>query len=427
MSSLSSQASLFIKPPLHVLEVLGNAIVGGMETWVVRMVERLPAERFRVSVVCPFESALTERLRAMGLSVYILPMPNELAWNAVNQLRVLVESHRVDLLHAHLPNAHLLAGVAGRLAGRPVLTTVHGRQISLADLEMHRAVASHLSVVCRHTYLHALGLGVTPDHLTCDPNGVDTNIFSPRRSRGTLRRNLKLPPSALLVGFVGRLSMEKGPEVLVRAALLLRQALPDAHVVFVGEGPCRATLEAQIASLDLCPWVHLLGVREDMPALYSELDVLASTSYSEAMPLAIMEAMACGLPVVATRVGGVPDMVQHGHTGWLVAPGDYEDLARMLVALLLDGGLRQAMGTAARRHAMNHWQLDACVARLGGLLERLSGSRTALHHAQDPRDRDSLENAADTAGFLAPQPGAALNRAGTPFAANGVHHLPEEP
>jgi glycosyltransferase involved in cell wall biosynthesis len=338
-----------------------------------------------------------------------VPMPEELAWNSVNQVRVLVDSLQVDLLHAHLPNAHLLAGVAGRLAGRPVLATVHGRQLSLTDLEVHRAVASHLSVVCRYTYFHALGLGVAPNQLSCEPNGVDTQVFAPRRSRGTLRRRLKLPPSAPLVGFVGRLSMEKGPEVLVRAAFLLRQAKPDAHVIFVGEGPCRATVQALIEKMGLNSCIHLLGLHEDMPSLYGELDVLVSTSYSEAMPLAIMEAMACGLPVVATRVGGVPDMVQHGRTGWLVAPGDFEDIARCLALLLSDEEARSGMGAAARRHALSQWQLEACVTRLGRLIERLSGTHTDLHDLHNRSSSASLDQTPAASAHHAQQTGATLN------------------
>lgn len=407
MPPLTPPASLFIDPRIHVLEVLGNAIVGGMETWVERMLERLPAERFRLSVVCPFESALTDRLRAIGRNVHIVPMPEEMSWSSVNQLRVLVDFLQVDLLHAHLPNAHLLAGVAGRLTGRPVLTTVHGRQLSLTDLEVHCAVASHLSVVCRHTYLHALGLGVAPSHLSCEPNGVDTQVFSPRRSRGTLRRSLKLSRSTPLVGFVGRLSLEKGPDVLVRAALVLRKLQPDAHVVFVGEGPCRAALEPLISDLGLSSCVHLLGLREDMPSVYGEFDVLASTSYSEAMPLAIMEAMACGLPVVATRVGGVPDMVQHGSTGWMAAPGDFEDIARLLSTLLRDSVARHSMGAAARRHALTHFQLDGCVTRLGALMERLAGARR--HAIPEECGTATLDSAIDAPGHLASQPGTTLN------------------
>jgi glycosyltransferase involved in cell wall biosynthesis len=373
MPPLTASGAHGVESRVHVLVVLGNAIVGGMEIWVERMVARLPADRFDFTVVCPFESPMAQRLRMLGCPVHIVPIPEEPSWNTINQIRVLIECLQVDLVHAHLPNAHLVAGVAARLAGRPILTTIHGRHLTVLDLEAHRAVASHLSVVCQYSHLHALGLGVDPHHLTCDPNGVDTRVFQPKRTRGALRRFLQLPSTAPLVGFVGRLSHEKGPDVLVRAALILRQARPDVHVVFVGEGPCRGGLEALIAALKLQSCVHMIGVRQDMPSVYNELDVMASTSHTEAMPLAIMEAMACGLPVVATRTGGVPDMVQDGRTGWLTTVGDFEDIARRLSMLLSDDEGRRRMGIAARKHAVTQWPLDGCVTRLTELIERLSG------------------------------------------------------
>ena len=121
--------------------------------------------------------------------------------------------------------------------------------------------------------------------------------------------------------------------------------------------------------------VLLTGPREDMPQVYNELDLQACTSHSEAMPLAVMEAMASGLPVVATRVGGLPDMVEHGQTGWLVARNDFDDLAARCAGLLADAGLRQRMGLRARQRVVERMNLDDCVARVAQLLSRLARPR----------------------------------------------------
>ena len=356
---------------IHLLQVVGNAIVGGMERWVERLVEWLPAGRFRVTAVCPFESPFTDRLRALGSEVLVVPMPDDMPWSSVQSVLSVVRARGVDLLHAHLSNAHVLAGLAGRLAGLPVLSTIHGRQLTLADLEMHRAVGSHISVVCRQSYFHALGLGVDPALLSCDPNGVDTTLFRPG-PRGGLRAALGLAEDAPLVGLVGRISPEKGPEVFVRAALLLASLRPQAHMVVVGDGPMEDQVRRMVADYGLQQHMHLLGLVDDMPALYRELDLLVSSSHSEAMPLALMEAMASGLPVVATRVGGVPDMVAHGQTGWLVAPGDFQDIASRCNGLLGDDGLRRAMGARARARVVQHMGLDDSVARTVALLQRLA-------------------------------------------------------
>jgi len=363
------------RAPLHVLEVIGNAIVGGMESWVERFIERTLPGRIRFTALCPADGAYARRLRELGVDVHILPMADDPAWSSVQTAAALVQAGGVDLLHAHLPRAHVLAGLVGRLTGRPVLATIHGRQLTGLDLEVHRATGSHLSVVCRASFHGALGLGVSPALLSCDPNGVDTERFAPRRPAPTaLRDSCGLGVCEPLVGFVGRLSPEKGPEVFVR----LLQRLP-AHGVFIGDGPLRAALQAACDAAGLSGRLHFAGLREDMAAVYNELDILVSTSHAEALPLALMEGMASGLPVVATRVGGVPELVAHGETGWLAGPGDVDELAGRCAALLADAALRRRMGEAGRRRVMARFDLGANVEAVGRLMEQLAGGeRVAL-------------------------------------------------
>lgn len=362
---------------IHVLEVLGNAIVGGMECWVERLIERLPPDRFAVTALLPFEGQFARRLREFGIEVFVTPMPEEPCWASVQMATALVQSSGIDLLHAHLPNAHHLAALAGKLAGRPVVTTIHGRQIALLDLELHRLTGSHLSVVCQSTYFQALSLGVNAGLLSYEPNGVDCQVFAPRErpvGSHSLRARLQLSADTPLVGFVGRLSPEKGPEVFIRALLPLLARRPDAHAVMAGEGPLLEDLQEQIAQLRLDGKVHLLGLQTDMPRLYSELDLVVSSSHSEAMPLNLMEAMASGLPVIATRVGGVPGIVEHGYGGWLVAQYDSEDIGCRSAALLDDATLRHQFGECARRRAVESLNLDRSVERITQLFAKLAQS-----------------------------------------------------
>lgn len=359
---------------VQVLQVLGNAIVGGMESWVLRLVQQLPSDRFAFTALCPFESPVTEQLRAHGADVEIASMPEHLPWTTLQTACALVSERGIELLHAHLPQAHLLAGLTGALTQRPVLTTIHARQLTTLDLEVHRLAGSHVSVVARQSYFHALGLGVDPALLSFEPNGVDTTRFRPReRGDGEpLRARLGLSRAAPLVGFVGRLSTEKAPDVFVRAMLMLKTCRPDSHAVLIGEGPMHAELTALIHRFGLEGRVHLAGICHDMPALYGELDLLVSCSHTEAMPLVLLEAMACGVPAVATRVGGVPDIVEQGGTGWLVAPGDFDDIAQCCARLLGDAPFRRRMGERARERTVQHLDLAPSAARVGALLERLA-------------------------------------------------------
>lgn len=380
--------------PLRVLQVVGNAIVGGMESWVLRLVERLPRERFEFWALCPFESGFTDRLRALGATVHVAPLPDDPPWTTVQMTASIVQHAGIDLLHAHLPKAHLLAGMAGALTGRPVVATVHGRFLSTLDLEVHHFTRSHLSVVCPASHFHALALGVDPSCLSCEPNGVDTKRFRPLPEGSerppALRASLGLAPEVPLVGFVGRLSAEKGPEVFVRSAMILASHRPDVHAVLVGEGPLREEVTGLIRRFGLQDRVHLAGARTDMQSVYQALDLAVSCSHSEAMPLAVMEAMASGVPVVATRVGGVSDLIEHGQTGWLVAPGDFDDIGNQCAELLARPERLAAMGRAARERAVARLGLDASVARVAQLLESVAarGRPLALQRAPDvPADR----------------------------------------
>lgn len=398
---------------LHVLQVVGNAIVGGMESWVLQTAARLPRERFALSALLPFEGRLARQLREAGVAVTVAPMPEEPPWSSVQTAAALCRAGGVHLLHAHLPRAHLLAAQAGALTGTPVLTTLHGRELTMLDLALHRLVRSHVSVVCRPSWHHALGVGVDPARLSCEPNGVDTARFAPpaapRAAPGALRTRLGLEAGVPLVGFVGRLSPEKGPEVFVRAVAALQRRCPGAQAVLVGEGPMAAELQAAATAPGLAGRLHFAGACTDMPAVYAELDLLLLTSHTEAMPLALMEAMACGLPVVATAVGGVVDMVAHGESGLLVDPDDAEAAAQAAAALLADAAQRRRMGAAGRARAVASFDLAPAVARVAALLERVArrgpppaaaSAPTALNgHA-----RPGLTGAAGTVVALQPAP-----------------------
>ncbi|MDB5817968.1 MAG: glycosyltransferase, partial [Rhizobacter sp.] len=213
-----------------------------------------------------------------------------------------------------------------------------------------------------------------------------TTVFTPdarlsngrARGDGPLRRQFGIAADASVVGFVGRLSPEKAPEVFLRAALGVFRAQPDAHFVIVGDGPLRESCGQFVAQFGMQGRVHFCGMQHDMPSVYSELDIVVSTSHAEAMPLGLMEAMASGIPVVATKVGGVPDLIAQGVSGWLVGDNDFEGFAWHLNNLLSDVSVRCDMGRAGRQRVVEQFSLAESVAKTGALFESLSRPRTEL-------------------------------------------------
>ncbi len=357
---------------LRVLQVIGNAIVGGMETFVARLCEHLQRSgRFEIVCLCPYESAATDVLRRLGCVVHVAPLPEEPAWRGIEYASALVVEEEIDIIHAHLTNAHLLAGIVGRMTGTPVLATIHGREVQTADLAMQRLADTHLHVVSRATYYQALAVGAQRPRTTCITNGVDADRFKPGVPSGALRRACGIPPGAPLIGFVGRMSHEKGPDLFVRAAAAALACRPDAHAVMLGAGTMLEAMRELALELGVGERLHLPGSRDDIVDCLRELTLLVSSSRSEGTPLATTEALAVGIPVVATHVGGTPEIVTMGESGVLVAPGDTDALADVAVALLDQPDDLARLGAEARRRMIGRFSLAARNAEVAQLLESL--------------------------------------------------------
>jgi glycosyltransferase involved in cell wall biosynthesis len=363
------------KDTLHVLEVLGNAIVGGMEIYVRNLIRLLPSDLFRVTCLCPYETEYTASLRQLGCNVFVTSMQEDPPWRSIQTAVEIIRNQQIDLVHAHLPKAHVLAGLAGCLTRTPVVATVHGMSMTTQELGISRTTGTNLLVVCQEAYIQALTMGVPPDRVTLIPNGVDLDTFVPDRNGHPLREAIGVPLHAPLVGFVGRLAHEKGPDQFIRAAEYVHQHRPDVHFVLVGEGPMRQELTGMIQTMGLTDRVHLAGLWAEPWQVYPALDIVAQTSRIEGMPFSLLEAMACGRPTVAIAVGGVVELVEVGTTGQLVGPGDWEAVGDWLLELLANPVRLEAMGRAARKRVEERFDLRTSVQMIGDLFYRLADSR----------------------------------------------------
>ena len=187
-----------------------------------------------------------------------------------------------------------------------------------------------------------------------------------------------IPEGSMVIGCVARLDPVKDHGTLLRAYARLARAHPTVHLLLVGEGPQRPVLEREVAQLGLAGRVHFAGARSNRPNLHGLVDISVLTSQSEGFPNTIVEAMAAGRPVVATRVGGVPDAVEHGRTGLLVDPGDDEALAVALDALLTDEVKRATLGREARERARRLYHRDRVLPELEALYERCRARRIGV-------------------------------------------------
>ena len=358
---------------VNVLEVIGNASMGGMENYIKSFISRLPPDQFQVTCICPYESLFTASLRKIGVEeVYITPIADDPSWRSIQLTVEVARLHQTDILHAHMPKAHILAGLAGCLLRKPVAATIHGMNVSSHELGANRAVGSHLITNCQEAYTQSLAMGVPAERVSLVRNGVDTAVFTPGRNGDELRKAINVPPGTPLIGFVGRLDHEKGPDLFLRAAEYVHHLRPDVHFVLIGNGSMREQLGVMCANMRLEQQVHFAGWRTNTAEIYAALDLLVHTSRSDGTSLVLLEAMSCGCPTIGLAVGGVPEIIENGSTGLLAGAGDWEGIGIRIIQLLKEPELMQSMGAAAHIRIKQQFDLELNTRRTAELLRDIA-------------------------------------------------------
>ncbi len=332
-----------MKKVLHLRTISGKG--GGPEKTILNS-PRYLSDRFdvRVAYLRPEgdpQYDMPERARALGVDLFDIPERGPVDRRALKQLAHVIREFKPDILHAHDYKTNLLAIYHRRSSHAAAVTTMHGYVTRSAKLQLYYALdrwalrrMDHVIAVSRDLERQARRMGVGESRCSFVANGIDVEQYVPKEDRLALRRSLELPVDKPLIGAVGRLSAEKGFVYLIKALRLVVTEGIDAHLAIVGEGEQRAELAGLSSRLRLSDRVHLLGHRSDLVDVYSCFDVFALSSLREGLPNVLLEAMAMGLPVVATRTGSVTDVIEDGVNGLLVDPGDEESLAAALARLL---------------------------------------------------------------------------------------------
>lgn len=371
-----------------------EATVGGTRRHLLDLVQHLDRRRFRVAVAAScerdprFRSDL-QRLRAVGFACEEVPMVRLIRpWrDAVAFLRLYrhLQTHSYTIVHTHSSKAGFLGRWAAWACRIPIrIHTPHGfpfdRQIPRPLQRFYRvleqataSVTTRLICVSCAEAASARKQKLLPDDcLVIIPNGIALPLSIPGRkeARDALDRRwgIHLDGDQLLVASVGRLVRQKGYPDFIAAASLLHQRFAEARFVLAGEGEDRVRLTDQIASLAL-PKICMLLDSEAIPFVYGAMDVFVCSSLWEGLPYTVLDAMAAGRPVVATRVGGLPECVRPGRNGFLVAPHDPAALADAIGRLLADPLLRERMGGESRRIVEAEFRLDQMVQATEALYE----------------------------------------------------------
>jgi glycosyltransferase involved in cell wall biosynthesis len=301
-------------------------------------------------------------------------------WRVVGQLLQLCRRERVAIWHGHDYKSNALGLLLRRFWPMWLVTTVHGwvhytRRTPLYYWLDRQCLPRYERVICVSEDLHerCLASGVPAERCALVENAIDTAEFRRRLPAAEAKERVGVPEGRFLIGAVGRLSAEKGFDLLIRATdRLVREGL-DVELLIVGEGDQQPALEALAAELGCAARVRLVGYRPDVKDLYQAMDVFALSSWREGLPNVLLEAMALEVPVVATRIAGIPRLIRDGDNGLLVEPGDVEGLGRALLGLLRSADLRGRLGEAGRRTIEAGYSFEARMEKIRTLYDDLLG------------------------------------------------------
>lgn len=351
---------------LHVVQSLGT---GGLENGVVNLANRIDRRRFVLDVLClRFIGELAERLTSESKVIYD-PATSSSITSSIRSVASLCTRGRYQVVHTH-GWATLLPGyIGGRIARVKVINGEHGtfftdtrlrrtaQRILFRAVDLNCAVSDSLRIEMQEVFGHPAS------RVQVISNGVDVSRFLPTPSaRAAIRRELGVAQGVLLLGTVGRLVPVKDYATLVTAFHELSLSLPGARLLIVGDGPELNKLKQIAEALGEGKAVIFTGNRDDVPSLMSAMDVFCLTSIREGLSNTLLEAHACGLPVLATATGGNGEVVRPGRTGFLFEVGDHGQLAELMITLGRNPQLRNQLGDGARKMAVQEFSIDRMVS-----------------------------------------------------------------
>jgi glycosyltransferase involved in cell wall biosynthesis len=362
---------------LRIVLALESSGPGGAENMLLRLARALRARGDEPTIATMSHGWMTERAEADGVPIWIAPQRPGLDLPWVVQFARRLHRARADVLHTHDFAMNTFGAAAALLARVPAISTIHGRhwvtdrpRRALAYRVLRRLGVPIVAVSEDLAGFLVTGLRVPRAQLEVVHNGIpipDRPVSDSPDRRASARAALGIPEDLALVVAVGNLYPVKDHATLVRAIA----RLPAARVAIAGRGDQEAPLRALAAQLGLADRVHLLGLRDDVETVFAAADVFVQPSLSEGLPLAVLEAMATGLPVVATSVGGIPEVIADGRTGLLVPASDPLALAAALAKVLSSPDLAKSLGRSGRERALAEFSVEQMTERY----RRLYGER----------------------------------------------------
>jgi len=372
---------------IKVIHIVLGLRIGGLEKMVVDLVRHLK-EQVQPSIVCLERKGQLSEILDDRIPIYELNKRDGYDFNALMHVVKIAKRTKVDIIHTHNPTPHLYGVGASLLARIPLIHTKHGRNhpSSSRKVFLNRllacltrkvvAVSRDAAVVCTNIEK------INHKKVVTIYNGIDTEAFRPFPPQNSIRGEYGIEKKRLLIGIVARLSPEKDHATLIMACKILKQHMIPFTLLIVGDGPSGTYLKNLVQDANLGAEIFFTGMRQNISEILNEMDIFVLSSTTEGISLTLLEAMACEVPVVATDVGGNPEVVIHGVTGFLVPPKNPEALAESLMVLYKKPDLRAKMGKSGRERVLKIYSLSQTANQYTQLYrEILSHHRFSRTHS----------------------------------------------
>lgn len=351
---------------------------GGQERRIIGEMAGLTARGHHVVLATRPQCKIAGKAAKIGIPVLFLPMRNKADLRSIIPLARYLRREAIQVVNTHSGVDSWIGAFAAKLAGTPVLVRTRHLNIPLKRswLNFVHYLADQI-ISCGETMKTQLveGCHFPPTQVTSIPTGIDFTRFTPSHSRQQVRQALALAPEDFVVLMAGIIRSVKRHAIALQAFQHLLQRHPTAQLLLAGEGPMLERMQQLAAELHIADKVHFLGHREDVPDLMAAADLLLLTSSSEGVPQAVTQALGLGVPVVATSVGGVPELILHEETGLLVPAENPQATADALLRIAEDPALAARLGAAGRAHALANYSHTAMLDKTEALLNALLAAK----------------------------------------------------
>lgn len=370
---------------IKVCHLAPGDVWAGAEVQLATLIESLlKMPDLETSMILLNEGRLTDEMRDLGVRTHVIPEFENNRFSIVKELVRYLERHPVDILHAHKPKDNVLGALASLWAKIPYrVRTIHGFHEPRVGFQaikgyVHEIIDNGVNrwlidriVAVSFDLRSQLSRRFGTEKVVYVQNAIDIDKIQITRCSTVRRKELKLGGQEFLVGAMGRLTLGKGFECFLKAARIIAAERPNVKFIIAGGGPLRDSLEALAKEYGLYEDVLFLGHRDNSHDILELFDLFVLPSFSEGTPMVLLEALVLARPVVASRVGGIPEVIEHGISGLLVTPGREDEFARSCIALMDDYGWAQRLGAAGRKRVEERFSARLMAAKVAEVYRKL--------------------------------------------------------